>query len=108
MNSRVLRLSSLSILIVLTSGSIIAASAASATILRYTTRPAEELYDLTSDPDELHNLATDPRQVTCLASLRTDLDAWMQQQGDTQTVFGKPLLEGEPVTLIAPGNAKKK
>lgn len=81
MNSRVLRLSSLSILIALA---------------------------LTSDPDELHNLAADPRQATRLASLRADLDAWMQQQGDTQTVFGKPLLEGEPVTLIAPGNAKKK
>jgi hypothetical protein len=24
----------------------------------------------------------------------------MKQQGDTQTVFGKPLLQGEPVTLI--------
>ena len=32
----------------------------------------------------------------------------MKQQGDTQTVFGKPLLRGDPVTLITPGNAKKK
>ena len=37
-----------------------------------------------------------------------DLDAWMKQQGDTQTVFGKPLLLNEPVTLITPGGAKKK
>ncbi|MEN9637517.1 MAG: hypothetical protein RL077_5921 [Verrucomicrobiota bacterium] len=82
--------------------------AAAATLLRYTTRPAEELYDLAADPDELHNLAADPRQTPRLAGLRADLDAWMKQQGDTQTVFGKPLLQREPVTLIAPGNAKKK
>ena len=39
--------------------------------------------------------------------MRSDLDAWMKQQSDTQTVFGKPLLQGEPVTLIDPGAAKK-
>ncbi len=32
----------------------------------------------------------------------------MKQQGDTQTVFGKPLLLGEPVTLITPRSANKK
>ena len=40
--------------------------------------------------------------------MRADLDAWMKQQGDTQTVFGKPLLLDEPVTLIRVGDAKKK
>jgi hypothetical protein len=39
--------------------------------------------------------------------MRSDLDAWMKLQGDTQTVFGKPLLQGEPVTLIDPTTAKK-
>ncbi len=82
--------------------------AAAATILRYTTRPAEELYDLAADPWERRNLAAEPKQAARLATLRVDLDAWMKQQGDTQTVFGKPLLQGEPATLIAPGNAKKK
>ena len=82
--------------------------AAAATVRRYTTRPAEELYDLAADPHELRNLAADPQQASRLATMRADLDAWMKQQGDTQTVFGKPLLQGEPVTLIAPGNAKKK
>jgi arylsulfatase A-like enzyme len=69
-------------------------------VQRCTTRPAEELYDLTTDPNELHNLAADPIQAGRLATMRSDLDAWMKQQGDTQTVFGKPLLQGEPVTLI--------
>ena len=43
-----------------------------------------------------------------LDAMRADLDAWMKQQGDTQTVFGKPLLLGEPVTLITPRSANKK
>jgi hypothetical protein len=32
--------------------------------------------------------------------MRAELKKWMQEQGDTQTVFGKPLLIGEPVTLL--------
>ena len=82
--------------------------AAAAIVTRYSIRPAEELYDLAADPHELHNLAADPKQSPRLAALRTDLDAWMKQQGDTQTVFGQPLLLGEPATLIAPGGGKKK
>ena len=81
---------------------------AAAIVKRYSARPAEELYDLATDPHEQHNLAADPKQAARLASLRADLDAWMKQQGDTQTVFGQPLRLGEPATLIAPGNAKKK
>lgn len=81
---------------------------AAAKIKRYSVRPAEELYDLKSDPNELHNLAADPAQAERLQQLRADLDAWMQQQGDKQTVFGKPLLIGEPVTMVDPGAGKKK
>ena len=81
---------------------------AAAIVKRYSARPAEELYDLATDPHEQHNLAADPKQAARLASLRADRDAWMKQQGDAQTVFGQPLRQGEPVTLIAPGNAKKK
>ncbi len=73
---------------------------AAATVQRFTTRPAEELYDLADDPNELHNLAADPKHAERLAKMSADLDAWMKQQGDTQTVFGKPLPQGEPVTLI--------
>ena len=82
--------------------------AAAATVQRYTTRPAEELYDLAADPHELRNLAAAPQQAARLATMRTDLTAWMKAQGDAETVFGKPLLKGEPATLIAPGGAAKK
>ena len=82
--------------------------AAAALVKRYSERPAEELYDLRADPFELHNLAADPEQSARLATLRAELDAWMKQQGDTQTVFGKPLIIGEPVTLIEPGAGKEK
>jgi arylsulfatase A-like enzyme len=82
--------------------------AAAAVVTRYTTRPAEELYDLRHDPNELRNLAGDPAQAARLAAMRADLDGWMKQQGDTQPVFGKPLLRGEPATLLAPPGAKKK
>lgn len=82
---------------------------AAATILKsYSVRPAEELYDLKNDPLELHNLAADPAQAGRLREMRADVDAWMQQQGDKQTVFGKPLLIGEPVTMVDPGAGKKK
>ena len=82
-------------------------AAAAAIVKRYRERPAEELFDLQADPLEQHNLAADPKHAARLAEMRTELTAWMKQQGDPQTVFGKPLLLGEPATLIAPGNAKK-
>ncbi len=82
--------------------------AAAAVVKRYTEHPAEELYDLAADPHEQRNLAADPKHAARLAALRADLDAWMKQQGDTQTVFGQPLRRGEPVTLITPGGAGKK
>ena len=80
---------------------------AAATVQRFSTRPAEELFDLTSDPNELHNLAADPKHADRRAKMSGDLDVWMQQQGDTQTVFGTPLLQGEPVTLINKEEVKK-
>ena len=82
--------------------------AAAAVVNRYIQRPAEELYDLAADPFELRNLAADPKNATRLAALRAELDGWMKQQGDTQTVFGQPLLRGEPVTDLALGNVQKK
>ena len=82
--------------------------AAAATVKRFSARPAEELYDINADPLELHNLAADPKQAERRAAMRAELDAWMKEQGDTQTVFGKPLLIGEPVTLPDPGAGKKK
>ncbi|MEK0450374.1 MAG: hypothetical protein RL088_2642 [Verrucomicrobiota bacterium] len=82
--------------------------AAAAIVKRSIQHPAEELYDLAADPFELRNLAAEPQHAARLAEMRADLDAWMKQQGDTQTVFGKPLLLDEPVTLIEPGGAKRR
>jgi len=48
----------------------------------YVRRPAEELYDLQKDPYELNNLADDPRFRPLMDSLRKQLLAWMDQQGD--------------------------
>lgn len=81
---------------------------AAAIVKRYSERPAEELYDLRADPYELHNLASDPGQAERLRALRADLDAWMVQQGDAQTVFGTPLRIGEPATMLLPGGTRKK
>jgi arylsulfatase A-like enzyme len=82
--------------------------AAATVIRRYIEHPAEELYDLAADPFELKNLAADPRYATRLAALRAELDGWLKQQGDAQSVFGQPLRLGEPVTNMALGNAQKK
>jgi arylsulfatase A-like enzyme len=74
--------------------------AAAVVVKRFVERPAEELYDLSADPYERHNLAADPGQAARVAVMRAELKAWMKEQGDKQTVFGKPLLIGEPVTLL--------
>lgn len=81
---------------------------AAATLKRLAERPAEELYNLINDPFEQHNLAAEPAQASRLTEMRADLDAWMKQQDDKQTVFGKPLMTGEPVTLISPAEGKRK
>jgi uncharacterized sulfatase len=51
-------------------------------IRAYETRPALELYDLSSDPYEMHNLADEPRLRAVRETLTVELDRWMAQQGD--------------------------
>jgi uncharacterized sulfatase len=48
----------------------------------YVRRPAEELYDLEKDPYELNNLAADQKYRALMDSLKKQLLAWMDQQGD--------------------------
>lgn len=48
----------------------------------YQTRPQFELYDLGKDPYELYNLAEAPAYQSVRTGLKTELDAWMEQQGD--------------------------
>jgi N-sulfoglucosamine sulfohydrolase len=69
---------------------------AAAIVQRYHGRPAEELYDLATDPDEQRNLAAHPAHGSRLATLRADLDAWLREQGDQQTVFATPRLLSDP------------
>lgn len=74
--------------------------AAAAIVKRHTIRPAEELYDLNADPHELNNLAAAPEHADRLASMRKQLKQWMAIQSDQETVFGNPLLVGEPAELL--------
>jgi len=46
------------------------------------TRPAEELYDLSSDVFEVRNLAGDPAYAEILQQFRKDLTAWVDETGD--------------------------
>ncbi len=46
------------------------------------TRPPVEFYAVKSDPLETNNLADDPEYSDTIASLRTQLESWMQSQGD--------------------------
>ena len=53
------------------------------TVMRmYRPKATEEFYDLESDPYELNNLAEKSDCAEIKAQLRTQLDRWMQQQGD--------------------------
>jgi uncharacterized sulfatase len=81
--------------------------AAAAIVKRYSQRPAEELYDLNADPYEQHNLAADPQQAQRLASMRAEVKEWMKQQDDNDTVFGHPLLIGEPVIMYKPNGSRE-
>ncbi len=67
-----------------------------AIVKRYHERPAEELYNLATDPQEQRNLATDPACVAQLKELRGELDDWMRDQSDQETVFGKPRPLSDP------------
>ena len=51
-------------------------------VRRYQNRPEEELYDVQEDPFELNNLASQGEYDEIKVQLRTELLAWMQQQGD--------------------------
>jgi len=83
-------------------------AASAAIVRRYHQRPAEELYDLNADPQELINLAGDSRQGTRLAGLRSEVDAWMREQGDTGRTFAEPRLLSDPKRAEPPPAKTKK
>jgi len=59
-----------------------------------TTRPADELYDLTADPDELHDLAGDSARRADLDRLRAAVRSWMRDTFDTG-ILPEPILRAE-------------
>jgi arylsulfatase A-like enzyme len=67
-------------------------------IRRYRARPGEELYDLVADPGEQHNLAGKPQQAARVKKMRTELEQWMNDQGDQRTVFEAPRLLSDPAS----------
>lgn len=42
------------------------------------------------DPDELYNLANEPKHQRRIAKMRIELEAWMEQQGDTGAAMYVP------------------
>ncbi len=55
------------------------------------TKPFEELYDTESDPHETRNLAALPEHQERLARMRTALEAWQVEVGDT-SLIPEPIL----------------
>lgn len=81
---------------------------ARATLARYHVRPEFELYNIETDPFEMINLAADPKYADQVSEMKTRLEAWMKQQGDTKKVYGVPLGVGEPILPPRLTPAKKK
>jgi N-sulfoglucosamine sulfohydrolase len=50
-------------------------------------RPAEELYDLSTDPAQLVNVAGDSKYGAARQKLRAELDRWMKESGDPRATI---------------------
>jgi len=57
------------------------------------TKPAEELYDLSTDPDEVHNLAGNSEYAAKLKELRKALSHWQLEVGDKGFIPERDLVE---------------
>ncbi len=66
-------------------------SQASETVRRYLYRPAEELFELDTDAQEWKNLANSSDRLELRDQLSAKLDAWLEDTGDEETVYGTPL-----------------
>ena len=53
-----------------------------ALVKRYMRRPPEELYETTVDRFELKNVIGDEKHAAILKQLRSELDRWLEAQGD--------------------------
>ncbi|MRI32585.1 hypothetical protein EOPP23_06240 [Endozoicomonas sp. OPT23] len=59
---------------------------------RYFTRPEIEFYDLENDPHEQNNLAANPAYAEKIASMKADLEKWMEDQGDQRLLALEPIV----------------
>jgi arylsulfatase len=55
--------------------------------------PPEELYNTEADPEQLDNLAGDPAHAETLAKLRSILDRWTEETGDSVPPNPTPSVE---------------
>lgn len=62
----------------------------------YRKRPEYELYDVVADPFCMANLASSPESRSVLDRLKTELEAWMDQQGDRGAATEEAALERMP------------
>jgi arylsulfatase len=53
-------------------------------------RPAEELYHVESDPHQLDNLASEPAHAAAVGELRSLLDRWSEETGDSLPKVATP------------------
>lgn len=80
---------------------------AKAIVDRYYKRPKEELYYIDDDPLEQNNLADNPEHAATLKRLRKQLQGYMKEQGDQETVFNTPYSFDDPEPW-KPGSGRKK
>jgi N-sulfoglucosamine sulfohydrolase len=66
-----------------------------------TSRPVEELYDVTRDPHQIANLAADPAHRETLERMRTAVTAWMTRTGDQGLIN-----EAEMIQRMWPGGVQ--
>ena len=74
----------------------------------YQHRPTEELYDCEADPWNRTNLANDPQFAEPLATLRRELDGWMNAQGDEGQATEMKAIERMPRNAAEEVNEPKK
>ncbi|MEN3940363.1 sulfatase [Prosthecobacter sp. SYSU 5D2] len=82
--------------------------AAQTLVTAYQQRPGEELYDCEADPWNRTNLIADENLASVRQDLRTQLDAWMKQQGDQGQATEMAALERMPRSQKEPKKGKKK
>ncbi|HVR36922.1 MAG TPA: sulfatase [Methylomirabilota bacterium] len=66
--------------------------------LNFGMRPAEELYDLTTDPDCVRNLASEARHAGRMRNLRERMTAELRAQGDPRMSGNGNVFDEYPVT----------